>query len=90
MRPLLMYFVLLTACGERVTAQPQVSWTVHDRVDRAALGYVSGSARPKQRYTENDDPKRLVDLDRMMQEGVSLPALFCYSFLPIRYWQIIQ
>ena len=37
-----------------------------------ALGYVSGSAAPKQRYTEDDDPKRLVDLDRMMQEGVSL------------------
>jgi arylsulfatase A-like enzyme/Tfp pilus assembly protein PilF len=37
-----------------------------------ALGYVSGSATPKQRYTEDDDPKRLVDLDRLMQEGVTL------------------
>jgi len=37
-----------------------------------ALGYVSGSAPAKQHYTENDDPKRLVDLDRMMQDGVTL------------------
>jgi arylsulfatase A-like enzyme/Tfp pilus assembly protein PilF len=28
-----------------------------------ALGYVSGSAAPKPRYTELDDPKRLVELD---------------------------
>jgi arylsulfatase A-like enzyme/Flp pilus assembly protein TadD len=37
-----------------------------------ALGYVSSAAPPKQRYTEDDDPKRLVELDRMMQDGVSL------------------
>lgn len=37
-----------------------------------ALGYVSGSAPQKLRYTEDDDPKRLVDLDRMMQDGVTL------------------
>lgn len=29
-----------------------------------SLGYVSGSARPKTRYTEEDDPKRLVAIDR--------------------------
>jgi arylsulfatase A-like enzyme/Flp pilus assembly protein TadD len=28
-----------------------------------ALGYVSGGARAKARYTEADDPKRLIDLD---------------------------
>jgi tetratricopeptide (TPR) repeat protein len=37
-----------------------------------ALGYVSGSAAPKARYTEQDDPKRLVDIDRLMHEGVAL------------------
>jgi arylsulfatase A-like enzyme/Tfp pilus assembly protein PilF len=37
-----------------------------------ALGYVSGAAPPKSRYTADDDPKRLVDLDRMMQDGVTL------------------
>jgi arylsulfatase A-like enzyme/Flp pilus assembly protein TadD len=37
-----------------------------------ALGYVSGSAPRKDRYTEADDPKRLIDLDRMIHEGVEL------------------
>lgn len=37
-----------------------------------ALGYVSGPAPVKEHYGDNDDPKRLVDLDRMMQEGVAL------------------
>ena len=37
-----------------------------------ALGYVSGgSARPK-RYTEADDPKPLIDLDRKVHEGIDL------------------
>ena len=29
-----------------------------------SLGYVSGSARPRTTYTEEDDPKRLVEVDR--------------------------
>ncbi|HJZ75862.1 MAG TPA: sulfatase-like hydrolase/transferase [Vicinamibacterales bacterium] len=37
-----------------------------------ALGYVSGSAPPKVYYTERDDPKRLVDIDRLMHEAVAL------------------
>ena len=37
-----------------------------------ALGYVSGSAPAKPHYTEDDDPKRLLDLDRMMHDGVIL------------------
>lgn len=37
-----------------------------------ALGYVSGEAAPKDRYTEADDPKRLIALDRMVHEGVEL------------------
>ena len=37
-----------------------------------ALGYVSGGAGPaKERYTEEDDPKRLIVLDAMMQEVAS-------------------
>lgn len=35
-----------------------------------ALGYVSGSAKPKPRYTEDDDPKRLVDLDQAIHRAV--------------------
>ncbi|HMJ81658.1 MAG TPA: sulfatase-like hydrolase/transferase [Vicinamibacterales bacterium] len=36
-----------------------------------ALGYVSGGATPKARYTEADDPKRLVDVDQKMHEAVA-------------------
>jgi len=36
-----------------------------------ALGYVSGGATPKARYTEADDPKRLVDVDQKMHDAVA-------------------
>ena len=35
-----------------------------------ALGYASGSAVAKARYTEADDPKTLVDVDRAVHDGV--------------------
>ena len=37
-----------------------------------ALGYVSGSAEPKAEYTEDDDPKRLVDIDTRLSEMLDL------------------
>ena len=37
-----------------------------------ALGYVSGSTPRKARYTDEDDPKRLIDVDRLMMEGIDL------------------
>jgi len=37
-----------------------------------ALGYVSGTAPGKAHYTEADDPKRLVDIDRDIHRGVEL------------------
>ena len=37
-----------------------------------SLGYVSGSAAPKSNYSEQDDPKRLVEIDRLMHEAVAL------------------
>jgi arylsulfatase A-like enzyme/Tfp pilus assembly protein PilF len=46
--------------------------TAEARRQLQALGYVSGSTPPKARYTADDDPKRLVDLDRMMADGVAL------------------
>ena len=36
-----------------------------------ALGYVSGGAAPKARYSEADDPKRLVDIDQKMHDAVA-------------------
>lgn len=38
-----------------------------------ALGYVSGSAAPrKAAFTAEDDPKNLIDVDRLMMEGIAL------------------
>ncbi|HEV3486387.1 MAG TPA: tetratricopeptide repeat protein, partial [Vicinamibacterales bacterium] len=37
-----------------------------------ALGYVSGTAAPKAAYTEADDPKRLIEIDREIHRGVEL------------------
>ncbi len=38
-----------------------------------ALGYVGGSPAPRRdQYTENDDPKRLIDLDRMLHTAGDL------------------
>ncbi len=37
-----------------------------------SLGYLSGSAPRKARYTDDDDPKRLIDVDRLMMEGIAL------------------
>jgi len=41
-----------------------------------ALGYVGGSPAPRrEQYTEADDPKRLIDLDRMLHTAGELYAL---------------
>lgn len=37
-----------------------------------ALGYVSGTAPRKERYSEADDPKTLVEIDRAIHRGVDL------------------
>lgn len=37
-----------------------------------ALGYISGSAPLKAHYTEDDDPKRLIDLDQAMRRAAEL------------------
>jgi len=35
-----------------------------------ALGYITGAAGPRERYTDADDPKRLVDLEQAMHRAV--------------------
>jgi arylsulfatase A-like enzyme/Tfp pilus assembly protein PilF len=37
-----------------------------------SLGYVARGAPRKARFTEADDPKRLIDIDRLMLEGIEL------------------
>ncbi len=55
-----------TLPGEQATENPAV------RARLQALGYLSGSATRKARYDEADDPKRLIDVDRLMMDGIEL------------------
>jgi len=55
--------------GERANRRQEDPET---RARLRALGYVSGTSRPKARYTEDDDPKRLVDLDQALRRAVDL------------------
>jgi len=55
-----------TMPGEQVDENAEV------RARLQALGYVSGSAPRKAAYSEEDDPKRLIDIDRLMIEGIEL------------------
>jgi arylsulfatase A-like enzyme/Flp pilus assembly protein TadD len=52
--------------GQRANEDPDVAARLR------ALGYVSGQAANKPRYTEEDDPKRLIDVDRAIHRGVEL------------------
>jgi arylsulfatase A-like enzyme/Tfp pilus assembly protein PilF len=44
-----------------------------------ALGYTSGSAPAKPRYSEEDDPKRLIGLDRELHDGLQLHEQHRYA-----------
>ena len=55
-----------TLPGEQVDENASV------RARLQSLGYLSGSAPRKATYTEDDDPKRLIDVDRLMMEGIEL------------------
>jgi len=50
----------------------QASENAEVRARLQSLGYLSGSAPRKAHYTEDDDPKRLIDVDRLMIEGIEL------------------
>ena len=53
-----------TPPGEKFTESPEVAAKLQ------SLGYTSGSAPRKARYTEEDDPKNLMELDRWIQQGI--------------------
>lgn len=56
--------------GERGMRRAEESAEARERL--AALGYVSSSAPTvKERYTDEDDPKRLIGLDRLLQEALN-------------------
>jgi arylsulfatase A-like enzyme/Tfp pilus assembly protein PilF len=50
----------------------QATETAEVRARLQSLGYLSGSAPRKVRYTDEDDPKRLIDVDRLMMQGIDL------------------
>ena len=50
--------------GERFAESPEVAAKLQ------SLGYTSGSAPRKAKYTEEDDPKNLMELDRWIQQGI--------------------
>src|SRR5262249_46053267 len=54
-----------SAPGRREAEDPEAAARLR------ALGYFSGSSPAKARYTEADDPKRLVDLDRAIHDAVA-------------------
>jgi arylsulfatase A-like enzyme/tetratricopeptide (TPR) repeat protein len=51
-------------------AETRESSTV--RATLESLGYISSGAPRKAHYTEADDPKNLVDVDRLMMDGIEL------------------
>jgi arylsulfatase A-like enzyme/Flp pilus assembly protein TadD len=55
-----------------------------------ALGYVAGSAPAKARYTEADDPKRLVDLDQAMHHAVDAFAARRFDEAVAIYQSVIE
>jgi len=50
--------------GERFAESPEVAAKLQ------SLGYTSGSAPRKAKYTEADDPKNLMELDQWIQQGI--------------------
>ena len=50
--------------GDRFAESPEVAAKLQ------SLGYTSGSAPRKAKYTEEDDPKNLMELDRWIQQGI--------------------
>jgi len=50
--------------GERFAETPEVAARLQ------SLGYTSGSAPRKAKYTEEDDPKNLMELDQWIQQGI--------------------
>ena len=70
--------------GQRRTEDPETAARLR------ALGYVTGSAPVKDRYTDADDPKTLVQLDQAIHRGVSLYSERRYAEAARVYEDIIK
>jgi arylsulfatase A-like enzyme/Tfp pilus assembly protein PilF len=60
------------AAFKPVLPSDQAAENAEVRARLQSLGYLSGAAPRKARYTEEDDPKRLIDVDRLMMQGIDL------------------
>ena len=67
-RELQRLLVALRADDRGATPAPERADT---KEQLRSLGYLSGTAAAKDHYTEADDPKRLIDIDRQIDEVVS-------------------
>jgi arylsulfatase A-like enzyme/tetratricopeptide (TPR) repeat protein len=70
--------------GYRTADAPDV------RARLESLGYLSGTAARKARYTEADDPKRLIELDRLMLQGLEAHGAGRHGDAIAAYRQVID
>ena len=70
--------------GQRIEEDPEAAARLR------ALGYVSGSAPAKTRYSQADDPKRLVALDSAVHKGVQAIGAGRFADAADIYRQIIE
>jgi arylsulfatase A-like enzyme/Tfp pilus assembly protein PilF len=70
--------------GQRATEDPETAGRLR------ALGYVSGQAPSRVRYTERDDPKQLVDLDQAMHRAIELVEAQRFGEALPAYVEIIE
>jgi arylsulfatase A-like enzyme/Tfp pilus assembly protein PilF len=63
---------MLDRLRQGATPQSRAAEDSETRRRLEALGYVSAGAPARERYSDEDDPKRLVTLDQAMQRGVEL------------------
>ena len=70
--------------GQRAAEDPAAAASLR------ALGYVSGGASPKAKYTEADDPKRLIDLDAAIHRALEAFSAGRMEESAQLYWQMID
>jgi arylsulfatase A-like enzyme/Flp pilus assembly protein TadD len=63
---------VLASIGVAGAGAARLAESADVRARLESLGYTSGRAQERDRYTENDDPKRLIALDTRLQEVVRL------------------
>ena len=79
----------LASLGATLPGQP-AGETAGARARLQSLGYLSGAAVRKPHYTEDDDPKRLIDVDRLMIRAIELTRAGQAAEAAASYRQVIE